>query len=439
MSLPKGTTALRLAVADLNGQARGKRLQAAAADKVQRGGARMPLSVLNVDVAGNDIAASPLVFATGDADGVLRPTDRGPLPAPWLETPTAIVPMWMVCEDGAPYAGDPRQALARVLDAYAARGWSPVVATELEFYLIDDSGPELRPPASPRSGLRRAGADIHALRALDAYDAFFTDIYAGADAMGIRADAAISEAGTGQFEVNLTHRDAMAAADDAWLFKLLTQGMARKHGCAASFMAKPYAHQPGNGFHIHASVLDAGGTNIFDDGGPGGTQTLAQAIAGCLDTMAEATLIFAPHGVSYDRFASNSHAPTRATWGYDNRTVAIRIPGGAPAARRIEHRVPGGDANPYLVLAVVLGAMLDGIDRQLTPPPATRGNGYDADGPALPTDWARATDMFETSETMPHLLPRQLIGNYVLTKRQEWAAFAQLGAEDRRRRYLDLM
>ncbi|MEL7462189.1 MAG: glutamine synthetase, partial [Pseudomonadota bacterium] len=220
MSLPKGTTALRLAVADLNGQARGKRLQAAAADKVQRGGARMPLSVLNVDVAGNDIAASPLVFATGDADGVLRPTDRGPLPAPWLETPTAIVPMWMVCEDGAPYAGDPRQALARVLDAYAARGWSPVVATELEFYLIDDSGPELRPPASPRSGLRRAGADIHALRALDAYDAFFTDIYAGADAMGIRADAAISEAGTGQFEVNLTHRDAMAAADDAWLFKL---------------------------------------------------------------------------------------------------------------------------------------------------------------------------------------------------------------------------
>ncbi|MEL6210650.1 MAG: glutamine synthetase, partial [Pseudomonadota bacterium] len=134
--LPEGTTALRLAVADLNGQARGKRLPASAAGKVLAAGARMPLSVLNVDVAGNDIAASPLVFATGDADGVLRATGRGPLPAPWLDTPTAVLPMWMFAEDGAPFGGDPRQALAQVVERYTAKGWAPIVATELEFYLI---------------------------------------------------------------------------------------------------------------------------------------------------------------------------------------------------------------------------------------------------------------------------------------------------------------
>ena len=407
MTLPEGTTALRLAVADLNGQARGKRLPATAAEKVLASGARMPLSVLNVDVAGNDIDTSPLVFATGDADGVLMPTERGPLPAQWLDTPTAILPMWMFTEDGAPFVGDPRQALARVLDRYGAKSWTPIVATELEFYLIDDSGPDLKPPASPRSGVRRTGADIHSLRALDAHDAFFTDLYAGADAMGIPADAAISEAGPGQFEVNLAHRNTMEAADDAWLFKLLTQGMARKHGFAASFMAKPYVDQPGNGFHIHASVLDAGGSNIFDNGGPEGADSLQHAVAGCLDAMADTTLIFAPHGPSYDRFTTHSHAPTRATWGYDNRTVAIRIPGGDPTARRLEHRVPGGDANPYLVIAVVLGAMLDGIDRQANPPPPTTGNGYSSGAPALPTDWARAIDLFETSKILSRFLPRQ--------------------------------
>ncbi|MEL7027481.1 MAG: glutamine synthetase, partial [Pseudomonadota bacterium] len=212
MTLPTGTKALRTIVADLNGQARGKRLPAHAAQKLTDDGARMPLSALNVDIAGNDIENSPLVFAAGDADGALRPTGRGFVPAPWLDTPTALLPMWMFHDNGAPFDGDPRQALARVLERYEAKGWTPIVATEIEFCLIDDSKDTPQPAASPRSGKVRIGSDILSSRALDGFDRFFTDLYDGAAAMDLPADAAIAEAGLGQFEVNLLHGPAMKAA-----------------------------------------------------------------------------------------------------------------------------------------------------------------------------------------------------------------------------------
>lgn len=218
-----------------------------------------------------------------------------------------------------------------MLDRYAARGLTPVVATELEFFLIDDSGRELKIPRSPRTGKRRVAGDILSMRALDVWDRFFTDLYSGCEAMDIPAEATISEAGLGQFEINLTHQpDALRAADDAWLFKLLTRGLARRHGFAASFMAKPYEEYSGNGMHVHFSVLDAQGRNIFDDGGPKGSPALHHAIAGCLNGMAGSTLVFAPHHNSYDRLVPGAHAPTGIGWAYENRTVAIRVPGGAP-------------------------------------------------------------------------------------------------------------
>ncbi|MDJ1007943.1 MAG: glutamine synthetase family protein [Paracoccaceae bacterium] len=437
MSLPESTKALRIAVADLNGQARGKRMPVAFAEKLMTDGARMPLSVLNVDIWGDDIEASPLVFQTGDRDGVLRPTERGFVPVPWLATPTALLPMWMFTEEGAPFAGDPRHALAAVLDRYAARGWRPLVATELEFYLIDDSGEELKPPPSPRSGKRRLGGEILSLRALDAFDGFFSELYEAATAMDIPAETAISESGMGQFEINLVHGEAMKAADDAWLFKLLTHGMARKHGFAASFMAKPYPDHAGNGMHMHFSVLDEAGHNVFDDGTPEGSVHLRQAVAGCLDAMAPSTLVFAPHGPSYDRLVPGAHAPTGLSWAYENRTAALRIPAGPPKARRIEHRVAGGDINPYLMLAVVLGAALDGIERQAEPPAPITGNAYEADLPRIPADWAGAIAAFRGSETIARLLPRQLIRNFVLTKEQELEADADLTPAERVDLYLD--
>jgi glutamine synthetase len=428
---------IRVAAADLNGQARGKRIPARFADKVVKEGTRFPLSVLNLDIWGEDIENSPLLFDTGDADGMLRPTERGFLPMPWLEAPTALLPIWMFRDDGSPFDGDPRQALARVLERFAARGLTPVVATELEFYLIDDSGKELRVPPSPRSGKRRPGADTLALRALDAFDRFFTDLYDACEAMDIDADTAISEAGLGQFEINLLHGDAMKAADDAWLFKLLVKGLARRHGFAASFMAKPYADQPGNGMHMHFSMLDGTGANIFDNGGREGAPALHQAIAGCLDAMADSMLLFAPHANSYDRLVPSAHAPTGIAWAYENRTAAIRVPSGNPRARRIEHRAAGGDINPYLLIAGVLGAALIGIEDARTPPPPITGNAYAQDLPQLPLTWPEAIDRFEHSPLMARIFPAELILNLVLTKRQELRYMAELSPEEVLDLYLD--
>ena len=429
---------IRVAAADLNGQARGKRIPARFASKVTKDGTRFPLSVLNLDIWGEDIENSPLVFDSGDADGQLLPTDRGFLPMPWLEAPTALLPLWMFRENGQPYEGDPRHALARVVERYRARGLTPVVATELEFYLIDDSGKDLRVPASPRSGKRRPGADTLALRALDAFDRFFTELYDACEAMDIPADTAISEAGIGQFEINLLHGDdALKAADDAWLFKLLVKGVARKHGFAASFMAKPYTEHSGNGMHVHFSVLDDAGRNIFSNGGPEGSEALRHAVAGCLAALHDSTLVFAPHGNSYDRLVPGAHAPTAICWAYENRTAAIRIPSGNAGALRIEHRVAGGDVNPYLHIAAVLGAALIGIEDALVPPAPITGNAYVQPLPRLATTWPAAIDAFEHSPLIARIFPAELIQNFVLTKRQEVHYMDETTPEEMIELYLD--
>ena len=422
---------LRVACCDLNGQARGKRLPMSAAPKALAGEVRVPLSVLNVDIWGEDIEGSPLVFESGDRDGLMRPTGRGPVPMPWLDAPAALVPTWTFREDGAPFLGDPRHALAHVLDGWTARGLEPVAAVELEFYLVDDSGEELRPPPAPRSGKRRLGGEVLSFRALDAFDAFFDDLYAACDTMDLPAQAAISEAGLGQYEVDLAHGPALKAADDAWLFKMLVRGLARRHGCAASFMAKPYALHAGNGMHVHFSAEDADGRNIFDDGGEEGTPALRHAIAGCLGAMPSQTLVLAPHGASYDRFEEGSHAPVAAAWAYENRTAAIRVPAGAPAARRIEHRVAGGDANPYLLLASILGAALAGIEAGAEPPAPIRGNAYEQDLPRLPATWDAAMSAFEAQAVLPPETARNLLA----TKRQERAYWDDMTEAER----LDLL
>lgn len=429
---------IRVAASDLNGQARGKRLPVRFADKVLKEGTRFPYSALNLDIWGNDIEDSPLVFETGDADGLLRPTERGFMPMPWLETPSALLPIWMFHQDGTPFHGDPRHALARVLERFHARGLHPVCATELEFYLIDDSGPEPQVPASPRSGKRRAGADTLALRALDAFDRFFTDLYDACEAMDIDADTASSEAGLGQFEINLLHSDdVLKVADDTWLFKLLVKGLARRHGFAASFMAKPYPGWPGNGMHMHFSLTDKAGHNLFDDGGPEGSPLLGNAVAGCLAAMPDTMLLLAPHANSYDRMVPGAHAPTGISWSYENRTAALRIPSGSHKARRIEHRAAGGDINPYLMIAGVLGTALIGIEDGLTPPPPISGNAYELDLPQLPTDWQTAIAGFETSAAMARVFPAQLVDNLLRTKRQEMRYIAALSPEEIIDLYLD--
>ncbi|RJE82333.1 glutamine synthetase [Paracoccus onubensis] len=429
---------IRVAAADLNGVARGKRMPARFAQKLMEEGTKFPYSVLNLDIWGEDIDDSPLVFESGDPDGLLLPTERGFLPMPWLDAPTALLPLWMFHPDGSPYAGDPRQALARVVERYKAAGLVPVVATELEFFLIDDSGRQLRVAPSPRSGKRRTGGEVLSLRALDAFDQFFSALYDACEMMDIPADTSISEAGPGQFEINLMHQaDPMKAADDTWLFKMLVKGVARSYGFAASFMAKPYDAWPGSGMHMHFSILTGDGRNIFDDGGEAGTDVMRHAVAGCLRAMPGSTLLFAPHENSYDRLVPNAHAPTGIGWAYENRTAAIRIPSSSPKARRIEHRVAGGDVNPYLTVAAILGAALNGIEDRIDPPAPFKGNAYDKNLDQLPTDWGAAIDAFDKCSDMRRIFPDHLIENYLMTKRQELHYMAELTDEETVELYLD--
>ncbi|ARC35717.1 glutamine synthetase [Paracoccus yeei] len=429
---------IRVAAADLNGQPRGKRIPARFADKILTEGTKFPFSVLNMDIWGEDVEDSPLVFQSGDPDGLLLPTERGFMPMPWLEAPTGLLPLWMFHPDGRPYDGDPRQALARVVERYEAAGLTPVVATELEFFLIDDSGGQLRVPPSPRSGKRRTGAETLSLRALDAFDRFFTALYDAAEAMDIPADTAISEAAPGQFELNLMHQpDALKAADDAWLFKQLVKGLARQYGFAGSFMAKPYEEWNGSGMHMHFSILDSDGNNIFDNGGDEGSDRLRHAVAGCLAAMPGSTLLFAPHENSYDRLVPNAHAPTGLGWAYENRTSAIRIPSSGPRARRIEHRVAGGDVNPYLTVAAILGAALNGLEDRAEPPPPIQGNAYEQGLAQLPASWGAAIEAFAACPQIKRIFPAHLIENFVMTKRQELRYMAELSDEETVELYLD--
>ncbi|MEP5631857.1 MAG: glutamine synthetase family protein [Tateyamaria sp.] len=429
---------IRVAASDLNGVARGKRMPVRYADKVAGDGTRFPMSVLNLDIWGEDIEDSPLVMETGDRDGVLKPTERGFMPMPWLANPSGLLPIWMFHEDGRPFMGDPRHALAAVVKRYKDGGLTPVVAVELEFFLIDDAGTRLRVPVSPRSGKRRVAGEILSLRALDQFDDFFSELYDACEAMDIPADTSISEAGLGQFEINLMHQpDALKAADDAWLFKMLVKGMARKHGFAASFMAKPYEDYAGNGLHMHFSVLNANGENVFDDGSDTGSDMLRHAVQGCLSGMAGSTLVFAPHANSYARFVPGAHAPTGIAWAYENRTAAIRIPSGPAPARRIEHRLAGGDVNPYLSIAAVLGAAMNGIEDATEPPAPITGNAYAQDLRSVPMTWDTAIDAFETDPHIKRIFDAELVRNLVMTKRQEVRSMADLSAEEQTEIYLD--
>jgi len=413
-------------VCDLNGAMRGKRLPIEKAKEIMDGGLRMPLSVLSVDIWGEDIENNELVFETGDADGICEYTGRPIVLVNWTSRPSALVMFWMETEDGQAFPGDPRRALADIVDRYKALGLTPVVATELEFYLCDPSKAQPQPPCSPVTGKRLDTDGALSLDELQHFDAFLNDVYDACHEQGIPADAAISENGAGQFEINMVHvADPLQAADDAVLFKRLVRGIARKHGLAATFMAKPYGDRSGSGFHVHFSLVDENGVNLFDDGGEKGTPLMLNAIAGLLETMQENTLTFAPHQNSYRRLLPGTHAPTSVAWGYENRTAAIRIPGGSHKARRIEHRVAGADANPYLVLGSILGGALVGIEGKMEPMDPIVGDAYSQKLDHLPLDWATAIQAFRKGTHVQTVFSKRLQTMLVECKMQELKRFSR--------------
>ena len=413
---------------DLNGIMRGKRLPITQLQKIIDGGIRIPLSSANLDIWGRDIADSKWVFESGDADGGSRWTGRGPLPMTWTDKNAALVPLTLTYNDGRPFDGDPRNILAAVLDKFTTRGLYPVAAFEMEFYLADPTLHDGLAPASvvsPLTGAVNIRDGVLSVDDLNDYDTLLNDIYDCCRMQNVAADTAISEAGSGQFEINLLHgSDCLKVADDAMLFEQIVKGVARKHRLAASFMAKPHADRPGNGMHVHLSVIDQRGQNIFDDGSEAGSQLMQHALAGLLAAMPESMLIFAPHYNSYRRFAIESHAPLAACWGYENRTTALRIPMGPTQQRRIEHRVAGADTNPYLVLATILAGVLAGLDQGVPPPPPTEGSAYDVNLPSLPLTWQTAYGAFAKGSVLGDLLPHVFRHMLLDCKVQEMRRFA---------------
>jgi glutamine synthetase len=384
--------------------------------KILSPGLRLPLSAFAPDIWGNDVPDNGLIKETGDNDGVCFVVPESLQPVPWLKN-TAQVLLSMN------FFGDPRHVLAEVLALYKKEGLTPVVAAELEFYLMDavpDERGAPQPPRLPATGRRTTGAHTYSLGETNAFRKTLTDIGRFCQAQNIPADTTISENGPGQYEINLNHvPDALGAADYAVLIKRLIKGVAERDGMQATFMAKPYADKSGSGMHVHFSILDNKGRNIFAGKNAKGSAALQYALCGLLKAMPDSLAILAPNANSYRRFQAGSHAPTKLTWGYDNRSTALRIPESDIDATRIEYRVAGADVNPYLALAVILAGALEGLKKKIRPPAPTKGYAYDSKAPSLPSTWEKALEAFENSNFIDRYLGKKYKGLYLACKRQE--------------------
>ena len=351
----------------------GKWLPANMLPKLADGAVRLPRSTAALDIWGDDVPAVGIALEKGDPDGICMPVPGTLSMVPWASEPTAQVLVTMKdLVTGEDCGYDTRGTLARMQARFVEKGMTPVVATELEFYLIDGQTTATGHPQGPMVpglGERLIGSQVYNMDVIAAFEPVLAEIYQACQIQNIPAETTISEFGPGQFEMNLLHvPSALEAADHCMLFKRVVRNVARKHGFDATFMAKPYAHSAGNGFHIHMSVQDEAGTNLFGgDSDVEANETLRHAIGGLLTHMRECQILYAPHANSYRRFLPESYAPTTPCWGYDHRAVAIRVPTAKGPAARLEHRVSGADANPYLVIASLLAGVLSGFDKECDP------------------------------------------------------------------------
>ncbi len=412
----------------MSGVPRGKRLRIHEMAAVYDQGRMLPVSILVADITGEDVPETGLVWEEGDSDRAARPAPGTLVRAPWLGDDVAQVMLTIHERDGDPSDLDPRAVLAGVLARFAADGLTPVVACELEYYLVERDGERIRPArlggVAPThlGGVAPTLHGTYGLTELADIDPFLRDLWATADVQGVPLEGAISEYAPGQIELTLKHRaDALRAADEAVMYKRLAKGVATKYGWHATFMAKPFAESAGSGMHLHVSVNDAAGTNIFASQSPEGSDALRHAIGGMQATLGEAFAIFAPNANSYRRFRANSYAPVAPTWGVDNRTVSLRIPAGTPANRHVEHRVAGADANPYLALAALLAGVHHGLTHRIDPGPPVVGDGYAAaaTGPKLPSNWFAAVEAFAASAVMRDYLGERFQRMFAINKSTE--------------------
>ena len=416
------TATVDLILPDLVGIARGKRLTAAGFASGLEGGLSFPGSLYGMDATGANVDASGLIWEQGDPDRPCRIDPSTFAPVPWRENAAQVLG-GLGEPDGGPWFADPRALLSSVAARFADLGLQPVCALELEFYLLDPRpgrDGRARPLRRQDAAARAHSGQLYGFDALDEQDAFFACLAGYCELQGLPAKGAASEYATGQYEVNLGHvADPLRAADHAFLLKRAVKAAAREAGAIATFMAKPFEERAGNGLHVHVSLVGRDGQNRFaaDQG------ALGHAIAGLQATAAESMLLCAPNANSYRRLRPLSYAPLAATWGHDNRTVALRVPSGPPAARRIEHRLAGADASPYLVLAAVLAGIHHGIVNRLEPGPPTRGNAYAEAVPDLPASWERAEAAMAAAAVLPGYLGEAFCRLYRVCRAAERARF----------------
>lgn len=416
---------VEILIPDLLGIARGKRIPKHRLADLLAGRLSVSSTVYALDSLGENIEGSPLVHDEGDADRPLAPVAGSLRPAPWR--PDRALALAAVVEpDGTPFWADPRAALARVVAELERRGLRACVAFEYEFYLLDpEPGPDGRPrPArSARHGGRAGLVEVYDLERLADVDGFLDLLGRFCEALELPLEAVSAEYAPGQFEVNLEHRgDPLRAADDAFLFRIAVRRAAREAGLRATFAAKPFTGRAGSGCHVHLSLYDAGGRNLFGEH-PDGGRRLEAAVAGLLATAPAAMAVFAPNANSYRRLVPGSYAPVSACWGHNNRTVAVRIPPADPHARRIEHRIAGADSNPYLVLAAVLAGVLHGLEHDLEPPPPVSGDACRVPAAPLPCTWPEALSAFDREGVLSLRLGRRLVELYRLSRISEHERF----------------
>ena len=410
-------------VVDLCGTLRGKRLPAAEAGKIFESGLQLPHSIYLMDARGEMTNPFGRGFGDGDPDGTAWPIPET-VRRVW-DSASRRAQIFLTLRDhiGDPDPAEPITALERVLDRFRDLNLTPVCALELEFYLIDlarlsDGGPQ--PPLDPRTGARERTASVYGIDDLDRFQRFLSALAEAAEVEQVPVSASSKEYAPGQFEANLKHQNnARLAADHAVLLQQIVKAAAHANGFDATFMAKPYADRAGSGLHIHLSLLDESGRNIFDNATPEGSEQLRHAIGGLQATMAESMALFAPNLNSYRRFQPDMFAPVNRRWGVNNRSAGIRVPAGPNEARRIEHRVAGADANPYLPLAAVLAGVHHGLKNRIDPGPPAVGNVSREPDLSLPFTIDDALQRVETATVLPGYFGPETLSLYRETKRIE--------------------
>ena len=380
---------------------------------------------------GETVPGQPYTEADGDPDSPTQLIPGSIAPVPWANRPMGQALFRLKNEDGSNFFADPRAVLESAIAPFKKKGLSIVMATELEFYLLDGNAdrPSQSAPLVPGTNRPQPGAQVYHPDDLWEVEPFLDDVYDYCEAQGIPADSAISEYAQGQFEINLRHvNDPVLACDHAVLLKRAVKAAAKKHGFVACFMAKPFAEDSGNGLHIHMSLYDRNGKNYFSQGrdkmaAPPFSARLRHAVGGLLNTMPEATAIFAPNMNSFRRLRADMFAPVEANWGVNHRVVAVRIPSSDSKNLRFEHRVAGADANPYLVTAAILAGVHHGLQNKIEPPRMVEQGQEIVPKLSIPNRWDKALDKFARSKVLPAYLGEEYCRSFLINRRYECELF----------------